>query len=976
MKNALPRRCANGLESAYIAQARSSSWKHGPASSILRRTPELPPYDTEATLALTPRRYISLSFVMHQDIVGDRNPLLPVPVTNPACLKWMLTVCKSKMNAATHLKHLKQDRFASMGRDETSFGSKTIVIVWTDHLVPNSDRYNLLRRSLRSSSWCLSAREHCILRAASESLLILPATVYEYALRAPLTLAKTTVHRSMDIDKRGYLLGTYCSLGRGKPFPNDLVKPGIGGFLGVAKDTCDTSQAIHSRAKSGRGSFQLASLLQWLSLAFLKRLSSVCLKPAGTEFCSLLDGRKQLLTVAIETGRHRASPCWSFCGRFWRLRSLEADASHGPLCAECDSQVWNQGPPFRTFTELVLIHITYRWAGSQFTLGEGIALQSARESKAPGMDWGDLWKTITMLRRSAWLSREAALGDITAVCPFKLFRTMQHEGVRPDKVTFLLDVCNRSSLSPLGFLQRRCSKYLPGTGTKMLTLRPGGRDEPGRRQDRRIFDSCASLCEQGVRAHEARNSPLSGTLRGRMAASTGCRRRIYQRTEMASLEDAKLVPSSSPPPPRCPHRRIYKVLPGPPPRLPSPPPPPPSPPPPPPSPPPPSPPPPSPPPPPPSPPPPSPPPPSPPPPTLRFRGRVAARTPPLPVHTCEEQLLQKEPIKSLFKKFLGIAIHNEKIKKDQLNQGVMKNLLQHASGCIDFFPTRFACYSHHRGVYGCVARAGEARKLHFTPPFMHKLPSHDLAQLLQNTVQQVKSIPRVETTKVPWTAAIPGSGEPSQLFFQARRQCQAQKRPSDSFWNIGLCQGSSCGEAWDTFVARGICQAIASLEIRKLLYQSAPVPGMKVLMCFPGELKARSTRRIIEPQRSLIPFYQNYDLPLRMNLLYCCCGLLPPPCFTSEASRLVYFMICHVAKFCPNQTRILINAYMIRCDKTTWREIDPDRFLGSCVDVKGQLLPFGSGRRSCPGIHLEILIHVFDWGGLDPASLAMSELLD
>ncbi|XP_024542442.1 cytochrome P450 71A1-like [Selaginella moellendorffii] len=78
----------------------------------------------------------------------------------------------------------------------------------------------------------------------------------------------------------------------------------------------------------------------------------------------------------------------------------------------------------------------------------------------------------------------------------------------------------------------------------------------------------------------------------------------------------------------------------------------------------------------------------------------------------------------------------------------------------------------------------------------------------------------------------------------------------------------------------------------------------------------------------------------------------------------------------PARTRILINAYAIGRDKSTWRDasrFDPDRFLGSCVDVKGQhfeLLPFGAGRRGCPGIHLGLttvyyilgnLVHAFDW---------------
>ncbi|EFJ30933.1 hypothetical protein SELMODRAFT_408704 [Selaginella moellendorffii] len=870
--------------------------------------------------------------------VLETNPLLPVPVTNPACLKWMLTVCKSKMNAATHLK---QDRFASMGRDETSFGSKTIVIVWTDHLVPNSDRYNLLRRSLRSSSWCLSAREHCILRVWSgvieNAAIDLAAQSGEKHIVLLFILCLlTTVHMSMDIDKRFKLAFIFDKQG------------------------CHTPQSEHSSF------FQMQRSNQESAVFWVLRKTPAIQAKVCNPFPRKVRLRKlstcQSSTMAefglpktfIQAGTYIL---WNYevqrykLSEFLLLIPMTTAFASSPLQLRPEGierlpagafVVWNQGPPFRTFTELVLIHITYRWAGSQFTLGEGIALQSARESKAPGMDWGDLCKTITMLRRSAWLSREAALGDITAVCPFKLFRTMQHEGVRPDKVTFLLDVCNRSSLSPLGFLQRRCSKYLPGTGTKMLTLRPGGRDEPGRRQDRRLFDSCASLCEQGVRAHEARNSPLSGTLRGRMAASTGCRRRIYQRTEMASLEDAKLVPSScetfKPFSTFKPFLLIYIVR--------------------------------------------------------EARERSAMRVIHIVVFVAvlsfvpliftgmwmgtdsddeaEESwhnfvFLPRAPnakekkfrdpqslINRLYKptalappsqdlqsaagaastaavaassitaaanstvqrKFLGIAIHNEKIKKDQLNQGVLKNLV-----CFNMLldaSTSFQQDLHATATTEeCTGVLLELEKLinsTLPPPFMHKLPSHDLAQLLQNTMQQVKSILCVETTKVLWTAAIspqpikavPGHGlarslqnalagltpgtpilgrnvltlpgnclltgcgspvnliqplatvKSSQVLYEnVADNCQFLAlanlhsfsfKPEDSaklksFWNIGLSR------EFFKPVARPeihLSHVIASLEIRKLLYQSAPVLRLKVLMCFPGELKARSMRRIIE----------------------------------------------------------------------------------------------------------------------------------
>ncbi|KAG0487642.1 hypothetical protein HPP92_009737 [Vanilla planifolia] len=78
----------------------------------------------------------------------------------------------------------------------------------------------------------------------------------------------------------------------------------------------------------------------------------------------------------------------------------------------------------------------------------------------------------------------------------------------------------------------------------------------------------------------------------------------------------------------------------------------------------------------------------------------------------------------------------------------------------------------------------------------------------------------------------------------------------------------------------------------------------------------------------------------------------------------------------PAKTRIFVNAWAIGRDPEYWEEAEafvPERFLGSEVDYKGQdfeLLPFGAGRRGCPGlafgvvgveIALARMLHSFDW---------------
>ncbi|CAA7039235.1 unnamed protein product [Microthlaspi erraticum] len=79
----------------------------------------------------------------------------------------------------------------------------------------------------------------------------------------------------------------------------------------------------------------------------------------------------------------------------------------------------------------------------------------------------------------------------------------------------------------------------------------------------------------------------------------------------------------------------------------------------------------------------------------------------------------------------------------------------------------------------------------------------------------------------------------------------------------------------------------------------------------------------------------------------------------------------------PAKTQILINAYAIARDPKYWEnpdEFNPDRFLDSSKDYKGlhfEFIPFGSGRRVCPGMGTAItimelgllnLLYFFDWG--------------
>lgn len=78
----------------------------------------------------------------------------------------------------------------------------------------------------------------------------------------------------------------------------------------------------------------------------------------------------------------------------------------------------------------------------------------------------------------------------------------------------------------------------------------------------------------------------------------------------------------------------------------------------------------------------------------------------------------------------------------------------------------------------------------------------------------------------------------------------------------------------------------------------------------------------------------------------------------------------------PKGTRVLVNVWTIGRDPNLWEnpnEFIPERFIGKDIDVKGQdfeLLPFGSGRRMCPGYSLGLkviqsslanVLHGFTW---------------
>ncbi|GER47546.1 cytochrome P450 [Striga asiatica] len=167
--------------------------------------------------------------------------------------------------------------------------------------------------------------------------------------------------------------------------------------------------------------------------------------------------------------------------------------------------------------------------------------------------------------------------------------------------------------------------------------------------------------------------------------------------------------------------------------------------------------------------------------------------------------------------------------------------------------------------------------------------------------------------------------------------------------------------------------------------------AMAELMRSPTDLK-----RVQQELADVVGLARKVEEPDFEKLIYlrCCLKevlrLHPPiPILLHETAEDATVSGYHI----PARSRVMINAWAIGRDAGAWEDADefrPSRFLAEGVpDFKGgnfEFIPFGSGRRSCPGMQLGLyalemavahLLHSFTWelpDGMKPADLDMSDV--
>ncbi|KAE8652611.1 cytochrome P450 71A1 [Cucumis sativus] len=167
--------------------------------------------------------------------------------------------------------------------------------------------------------------------------------------------------------------------------------------------------------------------------------------------------------------------------------------------------------------------------------------------------------------------------------------------------------------------------------------------------------------------------------------------------------------------------------------------------------------------------------------------------------------------------------------------------------------------------------------------------------------------------------------------------------------------------------------------------------GMTELITHPNAMKrAQSEIRRVVGDRRNVTESDVLEMPYLKAVVKEVLRLHPPapvsvPRETIEDVRIEGYDI-------PAKTRVFVNIWAIGRDQEWWKDpeiFEPERFLENEVDYKGlnyEFIPFGVGRRICPGIIMGItiielalaqILHSFDWelpNGIEAKDLDMTEV--
>lgn len=167
--------------------------------------------------------------------------------------------------------------------------------------------------------------------------------------------------------------------------------------------------------------------------------------------------------------------------------------------------------------------------------------------------------------------------------------------------------------------------------------------------------------------------------------------------------------------------------------------------------------------------------------------------------------------------------------------------------------------------------------------------------------------------------------------------------------------------------------------------------GMTELITHPEAMKrAQNEIRSIVGERRIVSESDLLEMPYLKAVVKEVLRLHPPapvsvPRETMEDVSIEGYDI-------PAKTRVFVNVWAIGRDPEWWKDpesFEPQRFMESEVDYRGldfEFIPFGVGRRICPGIAMGIatielalaqILHSFDWElpiGIEATDLDMTEV--